>query len=94
MRSTNSIDVYAAGVGAGCPSTDVDTIAERASDAIISGGRIHVSSGMELCVYRDGELGRLPAPVRLHAVYPSSRHLSVRVRSFLDLLVAYVDSHR
>jgi DNA-binding transcriptional LysR family regulator len=29
--------------------------------------------------------------LRLHAVWPSSRHLSARVRSFIDLLVECVE---
>lgn len=34
-----------------------------------------------------------PPPMPIHAVYPSSRHVSAKVRAFLDVLVAHVTAH-
>jgi len=35
-----------------------------------------------------------PASVAIHAVYPHRRHLSGKVRSFIDFLVKWFDSHK
>lgn len=47
----------------------------------------HLESGRLVALLEDHR----PFELRLHAVWPSSRHLSARVRSFIDLLVERVE---
>ena len=51
--------------------------------------RDEVESGALVVVLADFE----PASVAIHAVYPHRRHLSGKVRSFIDFLVKWFDKH-
>ncbi|WP_026304033.1 LysR family transcriptional regulator [Kaistia granuli] len=51
--------------------------------------RDEVESGALVVVLSDFE----PASVAIHAVYPHRRHLSGKVRSFIDFLVKWFDKH-
>lgn len=64
-----------------------------AQAAIAGIGVIHMPLFMVPNAFREGRLESvldewMDAPIGLHAVYPSSRHLSAKVRAFVDFLVS------